>query len=71
MDMPQSLEERVNSIEQKIAQLTDALGHQTSNGKSWRKTFGLSKNDAEFEEMIRLGKAYRKRSGNQKRGARS
>ena len=56
--MPITLKDRVDAIERKVDELAAAL-RQSGHGKDWRRTFGMSANDAGFEEMIRLGRAAR------------
>ena len=49
--MPQTLEQRVEELERKVAELT-------RRKDPWR-TFGIFQNDPEFEEAVRLGAEYR------------
>lgn len=60
--MPMTLEERMAAIEKKIAALAEGLAKVSPAMKDWRVTFGLSKDDPDFDEMIRLGQGYRKAS---------
>jgi hypothetical protein len=55
------IEKRVEALEQKVADLTRFVAADTADkpSKDWRRTFGMSANDPEFDEMIRLGKEYR------------
>jgi len=47
-------------VEKKVAALAIGLTKGKSRRKKdWRTTIGLSKDDPGFEEMIRLGRAYR------------
>ena len=55
--MPQTLEERVEQLEKKVA----ALGSSSPSERvkdPWR-TYGVFKDDPEFEETVRLGREYR------------
>jgi hypothetical protein len=53
--MPLTLEERVEQLERKVVQLSANV----PNEKPWRRTFGMSRGDPGFEEMLRLGREYR------------
>jgi len=57
--MSQTLEERVEVLERKLAGLTSQMGGEKSPKKDWRRTFGLSRGDDGFKEMVRLGREYR------------
>ena len=57
--MPQTLEQRVEELEQKVAELTDGLTLRKPRKKAWQKTFGLSRGDEGFKEMVNLGRKYR------------
>jgi hypothetical protein len=55
--MPPTLQERVELLEKKVA----ALGSSSPSGRiknPWR-TYGVFKDDPEFEAAIRLGREYR------------
>jgi hypothetical protein len=58
--MSVQLEQRVNKIEKELVDLKKSLqvGHPE---KDWRRTFGLSRDDSGFDEMIRLGQEIRQR----------
>ena len=47
----------VEELEKKFEELKSRTVN--SNGQGWRKTFGFSKNDKGFEELVSLGKEYR------------
>ena len=49
--MPQTLEQRVEELERKVAELT--------RKKDPLRTFGIFKNDPDFEEAVRRGREYR------------
>lgn len=53
--MPQTLEERVARIEEELK----ALRKQKSEVTGWRRLVGTFDNDPEFDEIVRLGKAWR------------
>jgi len=65
--MSPTLEQRVEELEKQLAELTrQPLNVKPSNAK-WQQTFGLSRDDAGFEEMVRLGREYRENLRNQDR----
>ena len=53
--MPQTLEKRVEELERKFTELTD----KTSK-PNWQATFGFSRGDKDFPELVRLGQEYRR-----------
>lgn len=63
--MGTTLKERVEKLEQQVAELSKALELPKPRGKpgrdDWKKTFGMSANDPGFEEMVRLGREWRER----------
>jgi hypothetical protein len=59
--MQPTLEKRVEDLEKKFAELTSRSG--SANKSTWQQTFGFSKNDEGFDEMVRLGKEYRQNVG--------
>jgi hypothetical protein len=59
--MGPSLEKRVEDLERKFAELTGRSG--TAAKSTWQQTFGFSKNDEGFDEMVRLGREYRENVG--------
>ncbi len=63
--MPQTLEERVEQLEQKLAQLSSKTGPAARPKNPWR-TFGAFQNDPDFEEAVRLGREYREQQTYQK-----
>ena len=58
--MAQTLEKRVETLEQKLAQLTRRVANRQPHKKDWRRTFGLSRGDDGFQEMMRLGRQHRR-----------
>ena len=58
LNMSQTLEMRVETLEKKVAALS-AEPNQLSRKKDWRRTIGIFKNDPDFEEAVRLGREYR------------
>ena len=57
--MSQTLEKRVEELEHKLAELTNAVTARKPRKKDWQKTFGLSRDDDGFNEMVNLGREYR------------
>jgi len=58
--MSQTLEQRVDKLEKQVTALTHPAPETTPRRPEWQQTFGLSRDDAGFAEMIRLGREYRK-----------
>jgi hypothetical protein len=58
-DMSQTLEKRVETLEKKVAKLS-GKGRKAARKKNPALTFGIFRNDPEFEEAARLGREYRK-----------
>jgi hypothetical protein len=56
--MPQTIEERVEQLEQKLAELSSKAQSSPRQKDPWR-TFGVFQNDADFEAAVRLGREYR------------
>jgi hypothetical protein len=67
--MPQTLEKRVEELEQKLTDLAAQFADPRSRTKDWRRTFGLSRGDVGFREMMSLGRAYREGLRHQDNGA--
>ena len=62
--MTKTLEKRVEKLEQELAEVKSELAqsHGTSRRlKDWTKTFGKFKDDPIYDEILRLGAAYRRR----------
>ena len=57
--MSQTLEQRVEQLEKKFAELASQPRDSTPPATKWQETFGLSREDAGFDEMVRLGREYR------------
>jgi hypothetical protein len=57
--MSQTLEKRVQELEQKFADLTNGVTARKPRKQDWQKTFGLSRSDDGFKEMVKLGRQYR------------
>lgn len=58
--MPTTLKERVDALERKVAELAETVAGPGK--KDWRRTFGTSRSDAGFDEMIELGHQVREQS---------
>jgi hypothetical protein len=56
--MVQTLAQRVDELEKQVAELS-GLVKRTRRQKDWRRTIGIFQNDPDFEEAVRLGRAYR------------
>jgi hypothetical protein len=59
----------VEEWEHKLADLTAQFADMKSRQKDWRRTFGLSRGDDGFKEMISLGREYRQSLRHQTNGA--
>jgi len=57
--MSRTLEKRVEKLEHELAELTKGLSARKPRKKDWQKTFGLSRGDDGFKEMVKLGRQYR------------
>jgi hypothetical protein len=53
----QTLEKRVEELERKVAELMEQV--LPMRRKDCRRTFGIFKDDPDFEEAVRLGREYR------------
>lgn len=53
-----TIPQRVEAIEQELVGIKLLL-QQATPAKDWRSTFGMSRDDPEFPEMIRLGREIR------------
>lgn len=67
--MPTTLKERVDALEKRVAELAETVA--APGKKDWRRTFGASKSDAGFDEMIELGQGIRDQSRTRDPDARS
>ena len=56
--MSQTLDERVEQLEQKLAGLSRQAMTSTRKKNPWR-TFGVFQDDPDFESAARLGREYR------------
>jgi hypothetical protein len=56
--MSQTLEKRVEELERKVAELSDRSSIPARKKDPWH-TFGIFRNDPDFEEAVRLGREYR------------
>ena len=57
--MSTPVEKRLDELEKKVADLTRLVTSGPTDPFAWRSTVGMAANDPGFDEMIRLGKAYR------------
>ena len=56
--MSQTLEKRVEELEKKVAELSSQPSPAVRKKDPWR-TFGIFKDDPDFQEAVRLGREYR------------
>jgi len=56
--MSQMLEKRVEKLEKEVAELT-AKGRAPTRKRNPSRTFGIFRNDPDFEAAARLGREYR------------
>jgi hypothetical protein len=56
--MSQTLEQRVEELEKKVAELSGKPSLSVRKKDPWR-TFGIFKDDPDFQEAVRLGREYR------------
>ena len=59
--MSATLEQRLEELERKFSRLAKETA---ASKKSWQKTFGFSRGDEGFEDLIRRGQEYRRGLGN-------
>jgi hypothetical protein len=64
--MSQTLEERVEELERKIAELSAQALALRPRQKDWRRTVGSLIDDAMAQEAQRLGREYRQEQTHQK-----
>ena len=57
--MSTPIDDRVEALEQKVADLTRLVAAGPKDPYAWRSTVGMSANDPGFDEMVKLGKQYR------------
>jgi len=69
--MSQTLEKRVKELEHKLAELASGLNARKRRKTDWQSTFGLSRGDHGFMEMMSLGREYRQSLRDKGNGARS
>ena len=63
--MAQTLEQRVEELERKVAELSGKPALPARKKDPWR-TFAIFQNDPDFEEAVRLGREYRENQTYQK-----
>ena len=62
--MTKTLEKRVEKLEQELAELKSEIAQSRGTPrrqKDWTRTFGMFKDDPIYDEIVRLGAAYRRR----------
>ena len=60
MSSQQTTEERLTKVEKELAELKRQLSRQ-KDGRSWIETIaGTFENDPDFEEIVKLGREFRK-----------
>ena len=59
LGMSQTLEKRVEELEHRLAELTSSITARRPRKKNWQKTFGRSRGDDGFKEMVKLVREYR------------
>ena len=57
--MADILEKRVENLEKELAVVKKTISRAVKAKKDWRAWYGTSKDDPEFDEMVRLGQKYR------------
>ena len=67
--MSQTIEKRVEELEHKFTDLTAQFADVKSRQKDWRRTFGMSRADEGFKEMLSLEREYRQSLSHQDNGA--
>jgi hypothetical protein len=68
--MPHTLEDRVGNLEKQVAELIRRI-RLSEAGKDPLRTYGVFKDDPEFEEAVRLGREYREQQTHDKENGRS
>ena len=59
--MSEAIEKRLERVEAELADLKRRVeAGAVARQKDWPRTVGMSANDPEFDEMLRLGREYRK-----------
>ena len=58
------LSKRVKALEAEVASLKQLV--VASQHKNWQATLGMFANDPVFDEIVRLGKEYRKKANRKK-----
>jgi hypothetical protein len=65
--MPLTLEKRVEDLERKFIELSKQSG--STQKPDWRRTFGLSRDDEGFPDLVRLGQEIRRNCADLDQGA--
>ena len=58
--MAQTLEQRMDRLEKQVAELA-AQCTAPRDKTAWQRTFGLSRDDPAFQEMVDFGREYREK----------
>ena len=58
--MNETLEQRVQELEKKLAALSDELALVKSRKKDWHRSVGVFKDDPDYDSAMRLGAEWRK-----------
>jgi archaellum component FlaC len=58
--MKETLEQRVQELEKKVAELSDELSQVKSRKKDPFRSFGVFKDDPDYDSAMRLGAEWRK-----------
>jgi hypothetical protein len=59
--MSMTLEKRVEELERKFSRLAEQTA---ASKKNWQRTFGFSREDEGFGDLVRRGEEYRRSLGN-------
>ena len=57
--MTPTVEQRLEQLEKRVAELTDALEQARKPKQGWEKSFGAFKDDPHYESAMKLGREWR------------
>ena len=57
--MTQTLEQRVAELEKQVSELNTQMATSLPRKKNWEKSFGIFKDDPDYESAMRLGREWR------------